>query len=301
MKSIFLYFAIVLLAAILPVHSQLPAEPPEGKIYTYKAENGKRGEMEIHFPAGHDATKDRVPGVIMFHGGGWKRGDRSQFRPLCHYLASRGLVAATAHYRLADKELLKNRSANPSAKRVCITDAKSAIRWFKQHADELGIDPERVIGGGGSAGGHIVLLATLNPGLNDPADPQDIDTSVVAYLLFNPALKPAADKNDSEVFLEQHLKADLPPMVVFWGTNDNWLTGWTQAYAKMESLGIQSVDWWTAVGQGHAFFNDEPWKSLTIAEVDRFLVKQGLLAGELTILAPATGEVLVKGPQPPTE
>ncbi len=45
---------------------------------------------------------------------------------------------------------------------------------------ELGIDPARVITGGGSAGGHISALATMNPGLDAPADPQDIGTSVAA-------------------------------------------------------------------------------------------------------------------------
>lgn len=281
--------------------SQLPEAPPEGKIYNYKAESGKRGEIEIHFPADHDPSQ-KVPGIIMFHGGAWKGGNREQFRDLCHYFASRGLVAATAHYRLASKKDLQDRSANPSPKRQCITDAKSAIRWFKQNADELGIDPDRVIGGGGSAGAHVALLATLNPGLNDPADPDEIDTSVVAYLLFNPAFKPAADRNDPEVNIEEHLRANMAPAVAFWGTDDNWLVGWNKAFEKMKALGIDSkVTWWTAVGEGHAFFNKEPWKSLTLIEADRFLVQQGLLKGEPTLQSPESGESLVQGPQPATQ
>lgn len=262
----------------------LPESAPEGIVYQYKPENGKRGEIEIHFPEGHSPSVDRVPGVILFHGGGWKRGNRDQFRDLCHYLASRGLVAATANYRFADRDGLNNRNANPSPKRICITDAKSAIRWFKQNASELGIDPDRIIGGGGSAGAHIALLATHNPGLNDPKDPTDIDTSVVAYLLFNPAFKPAADRNDPEVNVEMHLRKDTAPMVAFWGTNDNWLNGWKQAYKKMQQLGLDSrLHWWSAEGEGHAFFNKEPWKSLTYIEADRFLVEQGLLSGEPAI------------------
>lgn len=281
---------------------QLPDQAPEGKVYAYKAENGKRGEIEIHFPAGHDPAKARVPGIIMFHGGGWKGGNREQFRDMCHYFASRGLVAATAHYRFADRDAMKDRQANPSPKRVCITDAKSAIRWFKQHADELGIDPERIIAGGGSAGGHISLLATNNPGLNDPADPPHIDTSVVAYLLFNPAFKPAADRNDPAVDVEQHLSTETAPMIAFWGTDDNWLNGWNQAYQKMQSQGIDaSVEWWVAEGAGHGFFNNEPWKSLTYIEADRFLVEQGLLAGAPTISAPTKDQALVKSPRPPTK
>lgn len=88
--------------------------------------------------------------------------------------------------------------AGETRKRACITDAKSALRWFKQHAGEFGMDPARIITGGGSAGGHISALATLNPGLNDPADPVGFDTSVVAYLWFNPAFAPD-DSKDAEV------------------------------------------------------------------------------------------------------
>jgi acetyl esterase len=157
-----------------------------------------------------------------------------------------------------------------------------------------GIDPGAESSPGEARpGGISALLATLNPGLNDPADPKDIDTSVVAYLLFNPALH-AGDKVDSEVSAKEHLKADTAPMVAFWGTDDKWLRAWNQAHEKMEDLGIK-VEWWSAPGQGHAFFNKEPWKTLTIAEADRFLVQQGLLEGEPTLPAPAGSEKAGQG------
>ena len=43
---------------------------PEGKVHTYKKEGGVAHEIEIHFPKDHDRSKP-VPGIIMFHGGGW--------------------------------------------------------------------------------------------------------------------------------------------------------------------------------------------------------------------------------------
>jgi hypothetical protein len=55
----------------------------------------------------------------------------------------------------------------------------------------------------------------LNLGLNDPTDPKDIDTYVVDYIWFNPAFE-ASDKKDSEIDVLTHLKADLPPAIVFW-------------------------------------------------------------------------------------
>lgn len=259
------------------------AEPKKaaGKIYTYKKGNGYERKMEVFFPKGHDATKAKVPGLIMFHGGGWSSGSRVQFADVCRYFASRGIVTATVTYQLSKK----GRKSKKSHKRVCIIDAKSAIRWYKENADELGIDPERIIAGGGSAGGHISLLATTNPGLNDPKDSKDIDTSVAAYLLFNPAFQ-AIDAKDSEVNFLHHLKADLPPSIVFFGTKDKWLKGWNPVYKKMNSIGVKSTEYWIAEKQGHSFFNKQPWKNLTIIESDRFLTKLGFLEGEPTMKAP---------------
>ena len=69
-------------------------------------------------------------------------------------------MAATANYRTTPKKTA-DELKTWEVKRTCITDAKSAIRWMKQHAAELGIDPQRLIAGGGSAGGTDHILAGL--------------------------------------------------------------------------------------------------------------------------------------------
>jgi acetyl esterase/lipase len=263
-----------------------------GKPYTYKTSAGKERIMEIYFPPNHDPTKEKVPGMILFHGGGWTGGTLDQFRAACGYFASRGLVCATAEYRMLGKGDTAKLAKGESRKSVCITDAKSAIRWFKQHAGELGIDPARIITGGGSAGGHISAIATMNPGLNDPADPKDINTDVVAYLWFNPAFSPD-DNKDSEVDILRHLKADLPPAIAFFGDKDTWKKGWDVAYEKWKSLGTKTIDLQIAPGQAHSFFNKEPWRAVTLIAADRFLAKHGLLTGEPTLQAPTTGEKLI--------
>ena len=269
------------------------ANAPEGEVHIYKQEGDTVREMEIFFPKDHDPAMRAVPGIIMFHGGGWGGGHRKQFYYLCHYFSTRGLVAATVTYTLAPKANTEKARGTESRKRVCITDAKSAIRWFKQNADKLGIDPRKIITGGGSAGGHISLLATTNPGLNDPTDPKEYDTTVVAYLLFNPALS-AADAKDSEVDFLQHLKNDLSPAIVFFGSEDKWLkNGWKSATAKISSLNIaDSVDVRIADGQGHGFFNRQPWTDVTLIEADRFLKGLGYLEGDPALMMSKTGEKL---------
>ncbi len=270
----------------------LGADVTPGKRYTYKQSAGKPRELEIYFPPNHDPAKAKVPGMILFHGGGWGGGSLGQFRKACEYFASRGLVCATAEYRMLTKEESVKLPAGETKKRACITDAKSAIRWFKQHAGELGIDPQRIITGGGSAGGHISALATLNPGLNDPADPSGFDTSVVAYLWFNPAFSPD-DEKDPEADVLRFLRKDIAPAVAFFGTEDTWLKGWTAAYEKLNSLGNTGTDLQFAQGQAHSFFNKDPWQTVTLIAADRFLVQQGLLKGEPMLKAPASGELLV--------
>jgi acetyl esterase/lipase len=269
---------------------------PPGKRVIYKQSGGKNQAMEIYFPADWDATGSKVPGVILFHGGSWRGGDLDQFRYACRYFASRGLVAATADYRMLTREEANALPAGESFKRPCVTDAKSAIRWMRQHAAELGIDPERIITGGGSAGGHVAMLATMHAGLNDPADPLEFDTRVVAYLLFNPALRPD-DSGDAEVAPLAHLRADLPPAIFFFGDEDRpWKPASDEVLARLKALGNASAELWIAKGQGHGFFNRPPWQDLTLAQADRFLTAHGLLSGTATLPAPPGGESLVRVP-----
>lgn len=289
-----LIFLILLPFSWLDAKKVNSADAPVGKVHIYKNKGDTAREIEIFFPKDHAPATKAVPGIIMFHGGGWGGGHRKQFRYLCHYFSTRGLVAATVTYKLAAKASNKNNvKGTESRKRVCITDAKSAIRWYKENAKKLGIDPLKIIAGGGSAGGHISLLATTNPGLNDPSDTKKYDATVAAYLLFNPALS-ASDAKDPQVDFLQHLKDDLPPAMVFFGSEDTWLKkGWKAASAKMTSLKISdSVEVRIANGQGHGFFNRQPWTDVTLIEADRFLTALGYLEGDPTLIMPKTGEKL---------
>ena len=286
---------VALCGASDAVENPVKSAPP-GKIYVYKTSGGKERQIEIFFPPNHDPAKSNVPGIIFFHGGAWLGGSLAEFRSTCAYFASRGLVCATANYqmlKMSKAEAHKLPAGRSQIKPVCVIDAKSAIRWFKQHAEELGIDPNRIITGGTSAGGHISALATMNPALNDPADPKDIDTSVVAYIWVNPAFS-RGDFRTPEIDLMHHLKADLPPSIVFWGEKDNWKKGWDIAYAKWKSLGTETIDLKIAPGENHGFWNHSPkWQTVMLIETDKFLVKHGFLTGESPLTMPGSGEEFI--------
>jgi hypothetical protein len=80
---------------------------------------------------------------------------------------------------------------------------------------------------------------------------------------------------------------------VFFGDKDQWLPRWEVAQAKWKSVGNQATDLYIAHGVGHSFYERAPWESLTLIAADQFLVKHGLLTGEPTKTAPASGEKLI--------
>ena len=118
--------------------------------------------LHVFTPPGHQPSDNR-PAIVFFFGGGWVDGSASHFHPQCEYLASRGMVAISAEYRV--------KNLHGTTPQECVKDGKSAIRYVREHAAALGIDPNRIAAGGGSAGGHVAaatgtLTAYEEPGEN---------------------------------------------------------------------------------------------------------------------------------------
>ncbi len=112
-------------------------------------------------------------GIIYLHGSGWHYMDKDfqgTTRPLFHYLACQGHVIADVAYTLAPKATII----------PMIADVKRAIAWMKTNAADLGLNPDRVVLMGGSAGAHLALLAAYTPNhaILDPADIGGADTAV---------------------------------------------------------------------------------------------------------------------------
>ena len=97
-----------------------------------------------------------APCVIMVHGGGWDAGDRTQLAGFNRRLARMGYAVAAISYRLAPKHPW------PAQRE----DALAAVAWLKARAEELKIDPSRLVLMGRSAGGQIAAAVGY---LGDPA------------------------------------------------------------------------------------------------------------------------------------
>ena len=119
----------------------------------------------------HPGTAPSGLGIIYLHGGGWQNFNKDcGTRLLFSYLAGQGHVVMDVAYRLChDADMFE-----------MVGDVKRALVWLKDNAARLGVDARRIVLMGGSAGGHLALLAGYTPNhpLLDPPDLAGADTSV---------------------------------------------------------------------------------------------------------------------------
>ena len=288
MKSTMLASAFVLLAALLalPLHGETVREDlgPDVTAEVYKHASGDDLWIYRFDPADHDPAKDRRPAVVFFFGGGWNGGTVKQFQQHARYLAGRGMVAFVADYRV--------KSRQGTAPDACVADGKSAVRWIRSRAAALGIDPNRLAAGGGSAGGHVAATTGICDGLDDPADEHsDISSKANALLLFNPVYDNGPEGYGHDrvktwfpaISPAHNITPDDPPTIVFLGTRDNLIPVPTAERfdAALEQAGIRS-ELWLYPDQPHGFFNESKSQESfldTVERMDAFLVSLGWLEG----------------------
>ena len=244
----------------------------------YKSTDNRKLHLHIEKPSDWKPT-DKRPAVVFFFGGGWVGGSPEQFLPQSENLANQGAVGIRVEYRTIPK-------GDPGPPVVCCADAKSAMRFVRSHAADLGIDPTRIAAAGGSAGGHLAAFTALVPGLDDPADDTSISCKPDALILFNPVFNNGPGQwgyqrlgNRFRDFSPaHHISKAAPPTCVFLGDSDK-LIGvpvLREYEADMKAAGAR-CDAHVYPGAGHGFFNKEPYRSQTLTETQKFLVSIGWL------------------------
>ena len=306
-----LLIAIALFSAVTaPVYGQAnyPPELPGARAEIYKTVGDTQLQLWIYEPSEHNAGPDRRPAIVFFFGGGWKAGTPAQFEQQCQYLASRGMVAITADYRVATRHNVKAAA--------CVEDAKSAIRWVRQNAVRLGVDANRVCAAGGSAGGHTACCTALIKGFD--ADGEDLSISSVpnAMALFNPAVmiapledfQPEITQEKYEdiasrtgVPAEQispihHVRSGLPPSIIFHGKADPTVPYSTvDEFSKRMAADGNRCELSGFAEAPHGFFNTpkgndperrdraDQWFRRTMFQLDGFLQSLGWLDDACTM------------------
>ncbi|MGE4490120.1 MAG: alpha/beta hydrolase, partial [Kiritimatiellales bacterium] len=231
------------------------AEIAPDRIVPYKKVGDVELTLHIFNPPGHKQG-DKTPAIVFFFGGGWKGGAPSAFYKQSSYLASRGMVAICADYRTA-----KRHGTTPQE---CVKDGKSAMRWVRSHAKELGIDPDMLAAGGGSAGGHVADATALVDKFNEAGEDTSVSCRPDALVLFNPVFDNGPNgygydrvkgywKDFSPM---EHISKDAPPTLVQLGTKDSLIPVATAEKYKalMEKAGVR-CDLVLYEGQPHGFFN----------------------------------------------
>jgi acetyl esterase/lipase len=271
--------------------SHANAAPPEGTPHVYKTVGERALKLYVTKPEEWTADDSR-PAIVFYHGGGWVGGAPGQFTEHSKYLASRGMVAIQVEYRLLDRK-----SNDPPT--VCIHDAKSALRWVRSRAGQLGIDPARIASAGGSAGGHLAAFVGMVEGMDDPQDDLSVPAKSNAMVLFNPVFDNGPDgwgtKRVGDRYQEfspfHNVSADDPPAIVFLGSADKLIPVQT-AYdfqAAMREAGVQ-CEVMIFEDQPHGFFNygrsgNQPYYE-TVLATDKFLESLGWLEGPSTLERP---------------
>jgi acetyl esterase len=284
----------ILLSAFCTQAAEAKAKPAFlGETHLYKQVEGRDLRLLVIKPPDWKAT-DQRPALVLFHGGGWTGGTPTQFNDQATYLAQRGLVCVQVEYRLV-KDI-------PGPPTNCVRDAKSAMRWVRSHAAELGVDFNRIGAGGGSAGGHLAAFVGMVEGNDDPKDDVKISPKADALVLFNPVFDNGPDggwgmQRVGDRFKEfspaHNITADDPPAIVFLGRNDplNGVPVVERFQSNMKKAGVRCETRFYD-GQAHGFFNGEPWKTVTLIETDKFLTSLGWLKGAPTLKEPDLSGVL---------
>jgi acetyl esterase/lipase len=267
----------LLFACAAGSHAQ--GNQPIGKNVVYKTVDGETMHLYISSPP--ESIHGPHAAIVFFHGGGGTAGAPAQFNRQATALAALGMVAVEGQYRLMAQP------PSMESPRICVEDAKSAMRWVRSHAKEFQIDPDKIVASGGSAGGYLAAAVAMVPGWDDPADDLSISPRPGALVLFFPALDISPEQGHGAARFgsdwtkyapETYLSAKTPPTIIFAGTEDKMVT--PEALQKYKALADKvgnrcELDFYP--GQRHGFANKEPYTTQTLEQAITFLRSLGYL------------------------
>lgn len=245
---------------------------------TYKHVAGKPRTLHVFEPAGHKPT-DRRASYVVFHGGGWNGGTPRKNYAYADHFAKLGMVGISVEYSLI--------AAHGLSPYDSVKDGRSAARFIKSHAAELGIDPARIAMAGSSAGGHVAAGTALFHGVDDPADDLTVSPMPAALVLYYPVIDTSTEGYGNKrcggawqsISPLHRVKNGVPPTLHFHGTGDT-VTPFSGAEKFRDAMAASGNHCELIVHPGgvHGYFNyDLDQFTQTMNKTAQFLAEQGLL------------------------
>lgn len=254
---------------------------PNAQVEIYKQIGQTDLRISIVYPPDQKPGQT-YPALLLFFGGGWVRGKVTQFDETCRYFAKRGMITMSVDYRVSSRQ-----KTTPVES---VQDARSAMRWVRQNASRLGIQPDRIVAGGGSAGGHLALATALLDQINEPGEDTSVSPRPNALVLFNPVAKTTAGGYGYERLGDRaealspvaHIRSGTPPTIIFHGEADTTvpIQNVEEFCQRMQGAG-NTCELHRFAGQKHGFFNyaagSETIYNQVISLTDQFLTRLGYL------------------------
>lgn len=206
------------------------------EIRIYKSVKEQQLEVHLFRPENFDTTQSYAT-LVAFHGGGWMEGNASWTFSSAGFASKNGMIGVAVEYRLSNRSDVTPVEA--------MEDTRDAISWLRANAKSLQIDPDKIVGKGISAGGHLISAISV---LQD--DPPTKYSSVPnSLVLVSPALNMQEDYfkgllrrevNPSHLSALENLRPDLqmPPTLLLQGQTDRVTpTAFAQQFkSRMDSL-----------------------------------------------------------------
>ena len=249
LKNLFIFFSLFLSflshAAIDCERTIIgQTEPTDQVIHTrevYKTIDTFKLKIDI-FYTDQSFKRENNTAIIFFHGGGWAFGTPDEFFTTCERYAKMGIVTFSVDYRLSiENGIIPHKNISPIES---VMDAKSAMRWVRGNTGKFHIDRNKIVAAGQSAGGHLALCTAMIDDYNEKSDNLQISCRPDAILLFSACVNAVegwcdrllADRRNKiwSISPAHNIKAGLPPMIEFHGTDDEQVPKWTVQFFETE-------------------------------------------------------------------
>lgn len=260
----------IVLLTLLLVGCSAPIE----RTVIYDERFGAATSMDLFLPS--EAPGAARPAIMLVHGGSWRHFHKDRYRDHGRRFARAGYVAASVEYRLVPDGDFPN----------AVQDVGCALSYLRNHAEALGIDPERIAAMGYSAGGHLVSLVGVGEAIPEitpdcaegptyppaavisGAGPQDL----FDLARFDPVQDflggTAEERYDAYVAASPllHVHPDAPPFLFVHGSTDQ-IVPISHSERMRDALREQGVDANLLVIRlaGHALQSPGDWGDITFS------------------------------------